>query len=149
MLDGMKAHPLRCFGYGGFLALPYSLFKLTPAFFSFVYIIQNILLLLSFRFIYKIIAFYTNETKAFWAVLLLMINITYVVFTFHVMTEIGFLFLMISAFYCIHLYLLKKKNSYLFISFLAICIATLFRPGMLYFNLLVGLVLSLYFLFKK
>ena len=33
MLNGMKAHSLRCFGYPGFLAFPYTLFKLTPAFF--------------------------------------------------------------------------------------------------------------------
>ena len=117
MLNGMKAHSLRCFGYAGFLAFPYTLFKLTPAFFWFVYIIQNILLLLSFQFMYKIIAFYTNDRKAFWAVLLLIINITYVVFAFHVMTEIGFLYLMVSSFYCIHLYFVKQQSAYLSFSF--------------------------------
>jgi hypothetical protein len=66
MLNGMKAHSLRCFGYAGFLALPYPLFKLTPAFFGFIYIVQNGMLLLTFHFIYKIVAFYTNEKKAFW-----------------------------------------------------------------------------------
>jgi hypothetical protein len=149
ILNGMKAHSLRCFGYAGFLAFPYSLFKLTPAFFWVVYIIQNILLLLSFQFIYKIIAFYTNDRKAFWAVLLLLINITYVVFAFHVMTEIGFLYLMVGSFYCIHLYFDKQQSVYLLLSFLAICIATLFRPGMLYFNIICGIILCLYFIVKK
>jgi hypothetical protein len=111
MLNGITPHSLRCFGYAGFLTLPYTLFKLTPAFFWFVYIVQNILLLLSFQFIYKIIAIYSNARKAFWAVMLLMVNITYVVFAFHVMTEISFLFLMVGSFYCIHLYFSNNNQS--------------------------------------
>lgn len=149
MLNGIKPHSLRCFGYAGFLTLPYTLFKLTPAFFWFVYIVQNILLLLSFQFIYKIIAIYSNARKAFWAVMLLMVNITYVVFAFHVMTEISFLFLMVGSFYCIHLYFVKQQSKHLLLSFLAICIATLFRPGLIHFTLLFGILLALFLLIKK
>ena len=149
MLNAMKAHSLRCFGYAGVLTLPYTLFKLTPAFFWFIYIVQNGILLLTFHFIYKLVAFYTNEKKAFWATFLLIINITYIVFSFHVMSEIGFLFLMTAAFYYIHLYFINQQSRNLLFSFLAICLATLFRPGLFHFTLLFGILLALYLLIKK
>jgi hypothetical protein len=56
---------------------------------------------------------------------------------------------MVGSFYCIHLYFVKQQSKHLLLSFLAICIATLFRPGLIHFTLLFGILLALFLLIKK
>lgn len=155
-LDALKllinehcAHPTRCIGYPLFLFFPYHFFHISTTFFITVFVLQNALLLWAYTRIYKVIQYYKGNKVALVSTLICMSNISYISFSFHVLTETVCTFLLIYFIYNMHNYIVLKKNKNILWAILSLSVAVLFKPGLLYLYLLIVLAFSIYFLYKK
>lgn len=149
LTSNFSPHPLRSFGYAFFLALPYLLFKTSSAFFCLAYLMQFSLLCYSTWLLYKTIRAMSNHSRALHAVIIMLCNMSYVIYTFHITTEIYFLFLIIAAFYHLQKYLSMQKNRDLLLSFALVCIATLCKPVLIYICVVCFIALIIYFVLSK
>lgn len=149
LINEQCAHPTRCIGYPLFLFLPYHFFQITTTFFISVFVLQNIILLWSYLLMYKVIQYYKAKNTALIITMLCMSNISYITFSFHALTETVCTFLLIQFIYSLHNYILFKKNKNILLAVLCICIAVLFKPGLLYLFLLIVFIFSIYFFYKK
>lgn len=149
LINDHSAHPTRCIGYPLFLFLPYYFFQVSNTFFITVFALQNITLIGSYILIYKIIQNFKGRRIALISTLLCMGNISYIVFSFHVLTETVCTFLLIHFIYSLHTYLLFKKNKNILLAVLSICFAVLFKPGLLYLCLFIVFAFSIYFIYNK
>lgn len=149
LINHQIAHPTRCIAYPLILAGPYTLFRTSQSFFESVFLIQVCMLFWVFVFLFKILRNYLSHTQSMIAVLLLMLNISCMIFVFHVLTEIAFLFFITLAFYAWHLFVQKRNEKFLWIAFACSCFSVLLRPGLYYLNMAILIILLYYFINKK
>ena len=144
-----RFHPTRCIGYPIILLLAETISSNGPPFFYTMYVLQIIMywfvVLLQYRWLKELI----NEGKAFYIVAIGLLNISFFVYAFFLLTEIPCLFFIALGFEQIRLFLLYKNNRQSFFSALFFSLAVLFKPGLLLFVLLLAVVFTVYAFFKK
>jgi hypothetical protein len=145
--DGINPEYSRTPGYPLFLALVYLAGGTDMA----VIVIQITLMTLKVYLFYKTLLMLGTPTKiSLFGSALLLINVQSYGYSFSVMTEPLFGFLLILSLYWLVKYLYHGKNHFYFAAFsLALNYALLVRPILIYFNILLCAALLVLLLLKK
>jgi hypothetical protein len=145
--DGIKAEYLRTPGYPLFLALVYFFGGTNMT----VVVIQIMLMTFKVYFFYKILLLLNTPVKiALFGSTLLLINVQSYGYSFSIITEPLFGFLLVFALYWLVKYLYCGDKHFYFAAFsLALNYAMLVRPILMYFNLLLCAALLVLLILKK
>lgn len=137
---------IRPLGYPFFIGL-FSYFKInTPEFFKAIAIVQLLLNVGMFLLLFDLLRYRIASRKALIICILFITNISFVIYAVHALTETLFTFCLVFFAWLLHEFQRTKKYRWLFITPSILSIATLVRPGLLYFTLLYGLVCLIYLL---
>lgn len=147
--EQFQVHPTRCIGYPILLLPFYIAFGYGKIFIILVQVVQHILLCFSFILIFTLIKKHTNQRIAWFSYILLLLNVSYFIYGFFILTEVPHLFLIVCGIYYYDQYLSSRQHTALLKSFLAICLATLFKPGFVYLAVLIFLAILVFFIFFK
>ena len=148
-IEQFQVHPTRCIGYSSMMSPFYILFGYGKLFIILIQVVQHMLLCLSFILIFTLIKKHTNQKIAWFSFMLLLSNVSYFIYGFFILTEVPHLFTVVCAIFYFDLYLTSKRNAALLKSFLAICMATLLKPGFVYLAGLSFLGILIFFIFYK
>jgi 4-amino-4-deoxy-L-arabinose transferase-like glycosyltransferase len=116
-----------------------------------VVIIQIILMVIKVYLFYSIlIILHTPKKLSFLGSLLLLCNVQSYGYSFAIITEPLFGFLLVLSLYFLIYYIYKKKDSWIYLLFsISLNYALLVRPILMYFNMLVCLAMLIAFIIKK
>jgi 4-amino-4-deoxy-L-arabinose transferase-like glycosyltransferase len=145
--NGTTAEYLRTPGYPLFLAIVFMLGGNNTT----VVIMQIILMAIKVYLFYRIlIMLYIPKKLSFLGSLLLLCNVQSYGYSFAIITEPLFGFLLVLSLYFLVYYKYKKKNSWIYLLFsISLNYALLVRPILMYFNMLICLALLIAFIIKK
>lgn len=149
LVTQQRFHPTRCIGYPIMLLLVEALSFNGPSFFYTMYLVQMVMYLVIVLLQFRWLTEWLDNVKAFSIVALGLLNLSFFVYAFFLLTEIPCLFFIALGFEQIRKFFSYKKNRNAFLSALFFSMAVLFKPGLLLFLILVALVLTIYGLFKK
>lgn len=149
LLNHQSFHPTRCIGYPLFLKLFQSLFSVTPLFFYSIYSVQLLMYAYVVLFQYRRLTKWLSESNAFVLVLFTLLNISYFVYAFFLLTEIPCLFLLVLAFEHAHRFLAHKKSYNLFFAAFFFGMGILFKPGLLFYFLFILFFLAVLTILKR
>jgi|GEM_PF-3166483 len=142
-------NPIRPLGYPSFLWL-LSLIPLnnTQLFYWSIYIAQFVLWIISIQIILK---FLPEKKHWVWSLLVgaIIFNPSYVQYSHMILTEILFLFVILLSFLSLRHYFLTQKDIRLFGFLFGTLLATLIRPGLFYFSLIIALLSFFLFIQKR
>jgi len=147
--EQFQVHPTRCIGYSMMLSPFYVAFGYGKLFIIIVQVVQHMLLCMSFILIFTLIKKHTNQSIAWLCFTVLLLNVSYFIYGFFILTEVPHLLLIVYGIYYFDQYLTNKKDYAILKSFLAICLATLFKPGFVYLAVLSCLAILVFFIFNK
>ncbi|MBL7765832.1 MAG: hypothetical protein JNJ58_07060 [Chitinophagaceae bacterium] len=80
---------------------------------------------------------------------LLLLNPSFTVYSHLILTEICFIFLIVLSVHFLFLFQTSQNKINALLAFGLLCIATLFRPGLFYFEIFIGIILMLYLIRKR
>lgn len=147
--EQFQVHPTRCIGYSMMLSPFYIAFGYGKLFIILIQVVQHMLLCLTFILIFTLIKKHANQKIAWFSYILLLLNVSYFIYGFFVLTEVPHLFLIVCGIFYFDQYLTSRQQAVLLKSFLAICLATLFKPGFVYLAVLSFLAILIFFIFYK
>lgn len=126
-------HSTRCFAYPMLLQGAEWIFGSGKFFLFAMYVIQLLMLLWVVQWHYRVLALRIKPLYSLGLSLLLMLNVTFIVFAFSLLTEISCLFFLTLSFEQFRLASAHQGAKQLFLSFFFLCIAVLLKPGLLLF----------------
>jgi hypothetical protein len=147
-LKNGSLHPIRPLGYPSFLLLLSKIvWSDSPLFYQSIYVGQFFLWLTCIALLLK---FLPQKKHWIWPILvgLIIFNPSYVQYSHMILTEILFLFVILLSFWGLRQYFLTQKDLGLFSFVFGMLFATLVRPGLFYFSLLI-VALSFFLFIQK
>lgn len=148
LLHSFIPDPFRTMGYPLFLTFIKSI-NFTIDFMKMAFILQWIFWIGSVWISGRILLQWVQWPYVWVLCGLLLLNPSYSVYSHLILTEIPFIFLIVLSVYGLFRFQATKNNFYLVFAFGLVCIATLFRPGLFYFEILISLALLFFLIHKR
>lgn len=133
-------------GFPFYLAVIYIITGHSNAAVIFMNVLMDIMLL---YFIYKVVAGHTRKAYGFLACMFWIMDFAIYRSISAVATDLPFAFMIVLAVFLLDCYLKKGKHRYLVIFFITLIIAMLFRPTIMYFNMILCVILLVCSIRKK